>query len=90
MTKTKTNTFRERLQRAAPETCDLCDLRFDQSDEGTWPDQHKYNNKYKYKDKDNNTDNDKDNPRNLWHLRHKITILTIENLHSWQSLLPDN
>ena len=31
---------------------------FDQSDEGTWPDQQKYNDKDKYKDKDN--DNDKD------------------------------
>ena len=46
---------------------------FDQSDEGTWPDQHKYNNKDKYKDKNNDTDNDKDNykdnPRDFWHLK---------------------
>ena len=35
-------------------------VKFDQSDEGTWPDQHKYNKKEKYNDKDNETDNDKD------------------------------
>ena len=35
--------------------------------------------------------NDKDNPSDLWHLRHWwITITTIENLNSWQPLLPDN
>ena len=33
---------------------------FDQSDEGTWPDQQKDNDKYKHKDNDNDNDNDKD------------------------------
>ena len=36
------------------------------------------------------SDNWKDNPGDLWHFRHWITILTIENLNSWQALLPDN
>ena len=44
--------------------------KFDQSDEGTWPDQQKYNEKYNYKDRENDKDNDKDNPRDLWPLRH--------------------
>ena len=29
---------------------------FDQSEEGTWPDQKKYNDNDKYKDKDNDKD----------------------------------
>ena len=33
---------------------------FDQSDEGTWPDQQKNNDKDKYKDKDNGNANEKD------------------------------
>ena len=53
---TKTNTFRERLQRAILETCDLWEL--DQSDEETWPDQDNDNDKDKYND--NDKDNDKD------------------------------
>ena len=48
---TKTNTFREHLQRAILETCDLC--KFDQGDKETWPDQKKDDYKDKYKDKDN-------------------------------------
>ena len=75
---------------------------FDQSDEETWPDQQKDNDKDKYKDNDN--DNDNDNNKYIWGTPSKsalaperlvtfetlITFLTIENLISWQSLLPDN
>ena len=47
------NTFKERPQsRVTLET-------FDQSDEGTWPDQQKDNDKDKYKDKDKDNDKDK-------------------------------
>ena len=47
------NTFKERLQsRVTFET-------FDQSDEGTWPDQQKDIDKDKYKDKDKYNDKDK-------------------------------
>ena len=100
---TKTNTFREHLQRATPETCDIWDIwsvwwgdmtwptkgqwqiqikrqrkwqrqihlentfkeqpqrlvtfeTFDQSDEGTWPDQQKDDDNDKHKDKDNDKD----------------------------------
>ena len=49
---------------------------FDQSDEGTWPDQQKDNDKDNHKDKDNEKDIDNDNwrtssknnPRDLWAL----------------------
>ena len=45
------NTFKERPRRLVTfET-------FDQSDEGTWPDPKKYNDKDKYKDKDKDNDN---------------------------------
>ena len=44
-TKTKTNTFREHLRRAILETSD-------QSDEETWPDQQKDNDKHKYNEKE--------------------------------------
>ena len=52
-TQTKTNTFREHLQRA---TLEMTFETFDQGDEGTWPDQQKYNDQDKYKDKDNDKD----------------------------------
>ena len=58
------NTFQEQPQRLVTFNT------FDQSDEGTWPDQKKYNDKDKGKDKDNHKDNNIDNPRDLWHLRH--------------------
>ena len=38
---------------------------FDQSDEETWPDQQKDNNKYKDNDKDNDKDKDKDNDKDI-------------------------
>ena len=60
ITMTKTNTFREHLQRA---TLDVTFETFDQSDKGTWPDKQKDNDNCS--DKDNDTDNDKDNPRDL-------------------------
>ena len=57
---------------------------FDQSDEGTWPDQQKYNDKDKYKDKGNNKDNGIDirQSQRLVTFETLITILTIECLNS--------
>jgi len=57
---------------------------FDQSDEGTWLDQQK--GKDKDKDKDNDKDKDtsrtpsKSDPRDLWPLRHLITMMRTDNL----------
>ena len=54
---------------------------FDQSDEETWPDQKKHNDKDKYKDKDNDKDKyilrtqSKSDPRALWPLRHLIRVM---------------
>ena len=56
-------------------------VTFDQSDEGTWPDQQKDNDKYK--DKDNDNDKDKyilrtpseGDPRDLWPLWHLIRVM---------------
>ena len=72
------NTFKEQPQRLVTlET-------FDQSDEGTWLDQQK--GKDKDKDKDNDKDKDtsrttsKSDPRDLWPLRHLITMMRTDNL----------
>ena len=54
MTMTKTNTFREHLQGAILETCDLWD------NWSEWPGQQKYNDNDKDKDKDKDKDNGKD------------------------------
>ena len=51
---TKTNTFREHLQRAILETCDPWDIWSDLC--GDMTDHQKYDDKDKYKDKDNNKD----------------------------------
>ena len=67
-TMTETNTFREHLQRATLETCDLWDIWSEWWGDMTWP--KKYNDNDKYKDKGNYKDNDIDNPRDLSHLRH--------------------
>ena len=49
-TMTKINTFREHLQRAVPQTCDLCDILQERWGDMKW--QKKDNDKDKYKDKD--------------------------------------
>ena len=54
---------------------------FDQSDEGTLPDQQKDNDKYKHKDNDNDKDKyilrtpSESDPRDLWPLRHLIRVM---------------
>ena len=59
---------------------------FDQSDEGTWPDQKKDNDKDKYKDEDNDKDKyilrtpSKSDPRDLWPLRHLIRVMRWHDL----------
>ena len=53
---------------------------FDQSDDLTWPDQQKNNDKNKYEDRDNDKDKyiwrtpSKCDPRDLWPLRHLIRM----------------
>ena len=47
----KTNMFREHIQRATLETCDLWDIWSEWWGQMTWP--KKYTDKDKYKDKDN-------------------------------------
>ena len=51
-TMTTTNTFREHLQRAIPETCDLWDIWSEWWGDITWPDIDKDKHKYKHNDKD--------------------------------------
>ena len=78
----KINTFREHLQRAVPQTCDLCDIWQERWGDITW--QKKTMTK-------KNTNTVREHPeRDLRDFETVITILTIGNLISWQSLLPDN
>ena len=63
---------------------------FDQSDEGTWPDQQKYNNKYNCKDRKNDKHNDKDNPRDLWPLRHLIRVMRGHDLTNKNKMTKTN
>ena len=61
---------------------------YDQSDDETWPDPKKYNDKDKYKDKDNDNDKykyiwgtpSKSDPRDLWPLRHLIRVMIRHDL----------
>ena len=92
-TMTKTNIFREHLQRTILETCDLWDICSEWWEDTTWP-------KKIDKDKDQDNDKDKDKDKDILRTPPKSnprdfnislsTILTIENLNSWQSLSPDN
>ena len=63
---TKTNTFREHLQRATPETCDLQDIWSEWWEDMTLKKSNDKD-KYKYNDRDNDKDNDKDSDKdNDW------------------------
>ena len=59
---TKTNTFREHLQWAILETCDLLDICSEWWEDMTWP---KKIDKYKDKDNDKDKYKDKDNDKCL-------------------------
>ena len=79
---TKTNRLREHLQRATLETCDLWDIWSEWWGDMTWPVQIQRQIQRQL--------------QRQWHRQSQrlvtfetlITILTIENLNSWQSLLP--
>ena len=80
------NTFRER-----PKIL-VTFLTFDQSDEGTWPDQHKDNDKDKDNDKNKyilRTPSDSD-PRDLWPLRHLIRVMRGHDLTKKKCDIWDN
>ena len=77
MTNTKTNTFRKHLQRATLETCELWDIWPEWWGDMTWPTKRQWRRQWLRKTK--------------WLMTFEtlITILKIENLNSWKSLLPD-
>ena len=79
-TMTKTNTFREHLQRAILETCDLWDIWSEWWGDMTWPTKRQ---------RQRQTQTQRQ-PWKLVTFETLITILTIENLNSWKSVLPDN
>ena len=69
---------------------------FDQSDEETWPDQQKDNDKGKHKDKDNAKDKyikwapSKSDPRDLWPLRHLIRVMRRHDLTKTKKMTKTN
>ena len=85
---TKTNKFREHIQIAIIETCDLWYIWSAWLWDMTWP--KKDHDKVKYKDKDKDNDKDKDKEisrthsksdlRALWPLRHMIRVIMRHDL----------
>ena len=69
---------------------------FDQSDEETWPNQHKYNDKDKYKDNDNDKDKyiertpSKNDPGDLCPLRYLIRVMRGHDLTNKNTLTKTN
>jgi len=82
MTMTKTNTFWEHLQRATLETCDLWDIWSEWWGDMTWPTKIQWQIQIQRQRHSQS--------QRLVTFETLITILTIKNLNSWQSLLPDN
>jgi len=87
-TMTKTNTIREPCQRAILETCDLWDIWSEWWEDLTWPKKWLRQRQWQWQRQ----------IQRQWQRQTKglvtfetlITILKIENLNLWQSLLPDN
>ena len=82
ITMTKTNTFRELHQTAIPDACDLWDIWSEWWGDKTWPKKRQIQRQIQRQWKRQT--------KGLVTFETLITILKIENLDSWQSLLPDN
>ena len=87
-TMTKTNTFRKHPQRAILETCDLCDIWSEWWGDMTWPKKRQWQ-RQRLRQRQRQWQWQRQSQW-LVTIETLITILKIENLDSWQSLLPDN